>query len=141
MLRSFAQEKQVYVAANLTAILRAVGAAGAFLLAFSAGTLSWERVKESVFLTAKTTSMVCWLFVGSALFSAVFALLGGQALVEKWVLALNLTLKLNAKRSPSLLTNTIWTPIFSRRSKNKSVLCISKNYCENNKKKRMGMYW
>jgi TRAP-type mannitol/chloroaromatic compound transport system permease large subunit len=69
----------------------AVGAAGAFLLAFSAGTLSWERVKESVFLTAKTTSMVCWLFVGSALFSAVFALLGGQSLVEKWVLALNLT--------------------------------------------------
>jgi TRAP-type mannitol/chloroaromatic compound transport system permease large subunit len=69
----------------------AVGAAGAFLLAFSAGTLNWERVKESVFLTAKTTSMVCWLFVGSALFSAVFALLGGQSLVEKWVLALNLT--------------------------------------------------
>ena len=69
----------------------AIGAAGAFLLAFSAGTLSWERVKESVFLTAKTTSMVCWLFVGSALFSAVFALLGGQALVERWVLALNLT--------------------------------------------------
>ncbi len=69
----------------------AVGAAGAFILAFSAGTLSWERVKESVFLTAKTTSMVCWLFVGSALFSAVFALLGGQSLVEKWVLALNLT--------------------------------------------------
>ncbi len=69
----------------------AVGAAGAFLLAFSAGTLSWERVKESVFLTAKTTSMVCWLFVGSALFSAVFALLGGQSLVEKWVLALNLS--------------------------------------------------
>ena len=69
----------------------AVGAAGAFILALSAGTLSWERVKESVFLTAKTTSMVCWLFVGSALFSAVFALLGGQSLVEKWVMALNLT--------------------------------------------------
>ena len=69
----------------------AVGAAGAFLLALQAGTLNWERVKESVFLTAKTTSMVCWLFVGSALFSAVFALLGGQSLIEKWVLAMNLT--------------------------------------------------
>jgi TRAP-type mannitol/chloroaromatic compound transport system permease large subunit len=69
----------------------AVGAAGAFLLAFQARTLNWQRVKESVFLTAKTTSMVCWLFVGSALFSAVFALLGGQSLVEKWILSLNMS--------------------------------------------------
>jgi TRAP-type mannitol/chloroaromatic compound transport system permease large subunit len=69
----------------------AVGAAGAFLLAVQARTLNWQRVKESVFLTAKTTAMVCWLFVGSALFSAVFAILGGQQLVEKWVLALNMS--------------------------------------------------
>ena len=61
----------------------AVGAAGAFLLALQARTLNWKRTKEAVFLTAKTTAMVCWLFVGSALFSAVFALLGGQALIEK----------------------------------------------------------
>ncbi|MCP1745909.1 TRAP-type mannitol/chloroaromatic compound transport system permease large subunit [Bradyrhizobium japonicum] len=69
----------------------AVGAAGAFLLAFQARTLDWKRTKEAVFLTAKTTSMVCWLFVGSALFSAVFAILGGQALLEKWVLSLNMS--------------------------------------------------
>lgn len=69
----------------------AVGAAGAFLLAFQARTLDWKRTKEAVFLTAKTTAMVCWLFVGSALFSGVFAILGGQALIEKWVLALDLT--------------------------------------------------
>ena len=69
----------------------AVGAAGAFLLALQARTLTWKRTKEAVFLTAKTTSMVCWLFVGSALFSGVFAILGGQALVEHWVLSLNLT--------------------------------------------------
>jgi TRAP-type mannitol/chloroaromatic compound transport system permease large subunit len=69
----------------------AVGAAGAFLLAFYARTLNWKRTKEAVFLTAKTTAMVCWLFVGSALFSAVFAILGGQALVEKWVLSLDLS--------------------------------------------------
>ena len=69
----------------------AVGAAGAFLLAIQAGTLNWQRIKESVFLTAKTTSMVCWLFVGSALFSAVFALLGGQQMVEHWVLSLDLS--------------------------------------------------
>ncbi|NRP70724.1 C4-dicarboxylate TRAP transporter large permease protein DctM [Ensifer psoraleae] len=69
----------------------AVGAAGAFLLAFQARTLNWKRTKEAVFLTAKTTAMVCWLFVGSALFSAVFAILGGQALIEQWVLALDLT--------------------------------------------------
>jgi TRAP-type mannitol/chloroaromatic compound transport system permease large subunit len=68
-----------------------VGAAGAFLLAFQAKTLNWKRTKEAVFLTAKTTAMVCWLFVGSALFSGVFAILGGQALVEKWVLSLDLS--------------------------------------------------
>ena len=68
-----------------------VGAAGAFLLAFQARTLDWERTKQAVFLTAKTTAMVCWLFVGSALFSGVFAILGGQALVEQWVLSLNMT--------------------------------------------------
>jgi TRAP-type mannitol/chloroaromatic compound transport system permease large subunit len=69
----------------------AVGAAGAFLLAFASGTLDWKRTKEAVFLTAKTTSMVCWLFVGSAIFSGVFAILGGQALIEKWVLSLDLS--------------------------------------------------
>jgi TRAP-type mannitol/chloroaromatic compound transport system permease large subunit len=69
----------------------AVGAAGAFLLAFQARTLDWKRTKEAVFLTAKTTAMVCWLFVGSALFSAVFAILGGQGLIERWTLSLDLT--------------------------------------------------
>jgi TRAP-type mannitol/chloroaromatic compound transport system permease large subunit len=68
-----------------------LGAGGAFLLAYVARTLSWKRIKEAVFLTAKTTAMVCWLFVGSALFSGVFAILGGQALLEQWVLSLNLT--------------------------------------------------
>ena len=48
-------------------------------------------IKESVFLTAKTSAMVCWLFVGSSIFSAAFALLGGQELVEKWVLSMDLT--------------------------------------------------
>jgi TRAP-type mannitol/chloroaromatic compound transport system permease large subunit len=69
----------------------AVGAAGAFLMAWQAKTLTWKKIKEAVFLTAKTTAMVCWLFVGSALFSAVFAILGGQGLVERWVLAMDLT--------------------------------------------------
>jgi TRAP-type mannitol/chloroaromatic compound transport system permease large subunit len=48
-------------------------------------------IKESSFLTAKTSAMVCWLFVGSGIFSAAFALLGGQELIEKWVLGMNLT--------------------------------------------------
>ena len=69
----------------------AVGAAGAFLMAWQSGSLTFERIKEAVFLTAKTTSMVCWLFVGSALFSAVFAILGGQSLVEQWVMSMNLS--------------------------------------------------
>ncbi len=50
-----------------------------------------ENLKQATFLTAKTTAMVCWLFVGSALFSAVFALHGGQGLIERWVLSMNLS--------------------------------------------------
>jgi TRAP-type mannitol/chloroaromatic compound transport system permease large subunit len=69
----------------------AVGAAGAFLMAWSSNSLNFQKIKEAVFLTAKTTSMVCWLFVGSALFSAVFAILGGQRLVETWVLSMDLS--------------------------------------------------
>jgi TRAP-type mannitol/chloroaromatic compound transport system permease large subunit len=68
-----------------------VGAAGAFVLALQARTLSWKKTKEAVFLTAKTTTMIGWLFLGSGVFSAVFALHGGQLLLEKWVLAMDLT--------------------------------------------------
>ena len=50
-----------------------------------------KNIKEATFLTAKTTAMVCWLFIGSALFSAVFALHGGQSLIERWVLSMNLS--------------------------------------------------
>ena len=50
-----------------------------------------ENLKQATFLTAKTTAMVCWLFVGSGLFSAVFALHGGQSLIERWVLGMNLS--------------------------------------------------
>ena len=50
-----------------------------------------QTLKESVFLSAKTSAMVCWLFVGSSIFSAAFALLGGQELIEKWVLSMDLT--------------------------------------------------
>jgi TRAP-type mannitol/chloroaromatic compound transport system permease large subunit len=69
----------------------AVGALGGFLLAAAYKQLNFGIVKESVFLTAKTSAMVCWLFVGSSIFSAAFALLGGQELVEQWVLSLNLS--------------------------------------------------
>ncbi len=69
----------------------AVGAFGGFVLAAAYKQLNMRVVKESVFLTAKTSAMVCWLFVGSAIFSAAFALLGGQELVENWVMSMNLT--------------------------------------------------
>ena len=69
----------------------AVGAFGGFVLAAAYRQLTFGVIKESVFLTAKTSAMVCWLFVGSAIFSAAFALLGGQELVEQWVLGMNLT--------------------------------------------------
>ncbi len=69
----------------------AVGALGGFLLAVAYRQFTMSVLKESVFLTAKTSAMVCWLFVGSAIFSAAFALLGGQELVENWVLSMNLS--------------------------------------------------
>jgi TRAP-type mannitol/chloroaromatic compound transport system permease large subunit len=69
----------------------AVGAFGGLVLAAAYRQLTFNVVKESVFLTAKTSAMVCWLFVGSAIFSAAFALLGGQELVEQWVLGMNLS--------------------------------------------------
>lgn len=68
----------------------AVGVALWTLAAYRQAGLKTE-VKESVLLTAKTSAMVCWLFVGSAIFSAAFALLGGQELVENWVMSMNLT--------------------------------------------------
>ena len=69
----------------------AMGALGGFLLAVAYKRLTLSVLQESVFLTAKTSAMVCWLFVGSAIFSAAFALLGGQELVETWVLSMNLS--------------------------------------------------
>jgi len=86
----------------------AVGAFGGFLLAGAYRYVSFLQgkrgnvvaatvkdlggiVKESAFLTAKTSAMVCWLFVGSSIFSAAFALLGGQEIIERWVLSLGLT--------------------------------------------------
>ena len=69
----------------------AVGAFGGFVLAVAYRQFTFDVLRESVFLTAKTSAMVCWLFVGSAIFSAAFALLGGQELVEQWVLGMNLS--------------------------------------------------
>jgi TRAP-type mannitol/chloroaromatic compound transport system permease large subunit len=69
----------------------AVGAAGAFLLALQSGKFTFSKLQESIYLTAKTTAMVCWLFVGSGLFSAVFALHGGQDLIERWIIGMDLS--------------------------------------------------
>jgi TRAP-type mannitol/chloroaromatic compound transport system permease large subunit len=69
----------------------AVGSLGGVLLAWAYRQLNFGVIKESVFLTAKTSAMVCWLFVGSSIFSAAFALLGGQDLIEQWVLSLGLS--------------------------------------------------
>jgi len=68
----------------------AIGALGAILLALAYRTFSIQKLKDSVFLTARASAMVCWLFVGSAVFSAVFALLGGQRLVEEFIMSLDL---------------------------------------------------
>jgi tripartite ATP-independent transporter DctM subunit len=68
----------------------AVGAAGALVLAFAYGNFGFAKLRESVYLTARATAMVCWLFVGSAIFSSVFGLLGGQDLIKEWMLALDI---------------------------------------------------
>jgi len=69
----------------------AMGSLGGLILAAAYKRLSFEVLKESVFLTAKTSAMVCWLFVGSSIFSAAFALLGGQEIINNWVLSLDMT--------------------------------------------------
>jgi TRAP-type mannitol/chloroaromatic compound transport system permease large subunit len=69
----------------------ALGAAGAMVLTALYRRFTFTVLKESVFLCAKTTAMVCWLFIGSSIFSAAFALLGGQGLIERWVLGMDLT--------------------------------------------------
>ena len=68
-----------------------IGALGGLLLAAGYRALHFDRLRESVYLTVRTTAMVCWLFVGSSIFSAAFALLGGQRIIEEWVLSLGLS--------------------------------------------------
>jgi len=68
----------------------AIGAFGGLFLAFCYRALNWKTLKESIFLTAKTTAMVCWLFVGSWTFASVFSYLGGHTVVEHWILGMNL---------------------------------------------------
>jgi tripartite ATP-independent transporter DctM subunit len=68
----------------------AMGALGGLVLAAIYRSLTWEKVKESVFLTAKATAMVCWLFVGSWTFASVFSYLGGHDVIEHMVLAMQL---------------------------------------------------
>jgi len=68
----------------------AMGAMGGLVLAALYRSLSWTKVKESVFLTAKATAMVCWLFVGSWTFASIFSYLGGHDIIAEWVIAMDL---------------------------------------------------
>lgn len=69
----------------------AIGALGALILAAAYRSLSYEKLRESVYLTARTSAMVGWLFVGSFMFSAVFAALGGDAVIKDFVVGLDLS--------------------------------------------------
>jgi tripartite ATP-independent transporter DctM subunit len=69
----------------------AVGAFGSLALAASYRELTWDRLREAVYLTVRTSAMVCWLFVGSWTFSSVFSYLGGHTWIEEFVLGLNLS--------------------------------------------------
>jgi tripartite ATP-independent transporter DctM subunit len=68
----------------------AIGALGALVLAVAYGGFTFTKLRESVILTARATAMVCWLFVGSNIFSSVFGLLGGQDVIKDFVLWLDL---------------------------------------------------
>ncbi|MHA3977077.1 TRAP transporter large permease [Halovulum sp. GXIMD14794] len=68
-----------------------IGALGGILLAFVYRAMTWQRMRESVYLTVRTTAMVCWLFVGSYTFSAVFSYLGGEHVISEFVQGLDLT--------------------------------------------------
>ncbi|MEW2916056.1 TRAP transporter large permease subunit [Ruegeria sp. ANG10] len=68
----------------------AMGALGGLVLAVLYRSLTWDKVKQSVFLTAKATAMVCWLFVGSWTFASIFSYLGGHDVIEHWVVGMNL---------------------------------------------------
>jgi tripartite ATP-independent transporter DctM subunit len=68
----------------------AVGALGSILLAAGYRQLTFERIKEAVYLTARTTAMVCYLFIGSWTFSSVFSYLGGHHVVEQFILSLDM---------------------------------------------------
>jgi tripartite ATP-independent transporter DctM subunit len=68
-----------------------VGAFGGLLLAMAYRALTWPRLKEAVYLTARTSAMVCFLFVGSSTFASVFSYLGGEAMVKNFVLGLDLS--------------------------------------------------
>ena len=69
----------------------AMGALGGIVLSVAYGAFTWDRLRESVYLTAKTSAMVCWLFVGSWTFSSVFSYLGGEGVIEHFVLSLDLS--------------------------------------------------
>ena len=67
-----------------------IGALGGILLAFLYRAMTWQRMRESVYLTVRTTAMVCWLFVGSYTFSAVFSYLGGEHVISEFVQSLDM---------------------------------------------------
>jgi len=69
----------------------AMGSFGGLFLAIAYGRFNMTMLKEAVFLTAKTSAMVCWLFVGSGIFAGAFALLGGQEIINNWVQSLNMS--------------------------------------------------
>ncbi len=69
----------------------AVGALGGLVLAIAYRSLTWQRLRESVYLTVRTTAMVCWLFVGSWTFSSVFSYLGGEQIITEFVTGLDIS--------------------------------------------------
>jgi len=86
----------------------AVGAFGSLVLAASYRALTWQRLQEAVYLTARTSAMVCFLFVGSWTFSSVFSYLGGEGIIKNFVLALELNTVLFLMLSQAIIFLLGW---------------------------------
>ncbi len=60
------------------------------------GYMAWRGIdkkalKESVYLSVRTSAMVCWLFVGSWTFASVFSYLGGHTIIEEFIIGMDLS--------------------------------------------------
>lgn len=79
----------IFIGAATPTEAAAVGAFGAIIVAAAYRRLNWNMVKESCYVTIKTTAMVFWIILGATLFTSVFLGLGGGEAVSNLVLGIS----------------------------------------------------